>query len=54
MSVAGGIICKQFVSYAMILSIRKIILTLWYQFNKAALLHIVGYLPIDTDNWGLN
>ncbi len=47
MSVVGGVICKQFVSYAVILSIRKILLTLWYQFNK---LHIVGYIPIDTDN----
>ncbi len=37
MSVVGGVICKQFVSYAVILSIRKILLTLWwYQFNKAA------------------
>ncbi len=32
----GGIICKQFVSYTVILSIRKILLTLWYQFNKTA------------------
>ncbi len=31
MSVVGGVICKQFVTYAVILSIRKILLTLWYQ-----------------------
>ncbi len=36
MSVVGGVICRQLVSYTVILSIRKILLTLWYQFNKAA------------------
>ncbi len=36
MNVVGGVICKDLVSYAVILSIRKIHLTLWYQFNKAA------------------
>ncbi len=53
MNVVGGVICKELVSYAVILSIRKILLTLWYQFNKAAdtTTHC-GLLSIDTCNAG--